>query len=802
SKSSPQSTYSFVGEVINYTITVNNTGNVSFFDVEIVDPKAEITSENPIPVIDPFTSYEATAEHIVTQEDLDAGSYMNQATATGLLKTGDPITTTTNKVTLNAVQNPSISVTKASSTSDYDEVGDVIEYTFTIKNTGNVTLTDITLSDPKATILSANPVATLAPEEEITLTGEHVVTQADLDAGEYRNTASVIAVSPKNVTVNNTSNEVIVPAVQEPSLALTKSSSTLFYDEQGDVISYEFLVENTGNVTLTDIVITEPKAVITSGSPIAKLAPGETATVTAQHEVVLQDINDGSYANTATAEGKDTNNDAVPATSNEVIVPAVQSASIGLEKNALAPTYAEVDEILSYELIVTNTGNVTVSDIKITDELTGTTQQNVGSLNPGESTSITVNYDGVTQEDLDTGSIPNTASAQGLDPNSEVVEAEAEELVEAIQNGASEIVKVADRQQYEALDEVINYTITVTNIGNVTLTDVTATDPLSGLNEQIASLAPGQSEEFATSIQVTQADLDNGVILNTATANGFTPTNEEVTDTDDVTVDALRNGSIEIVKTPAPKVYNAPDTQITYTLTVTNNGNLTLDEVEVNDPLTSFTTTIPTLVPGQTEIFTTTYTTTQTDVDNGFVDNEATAQGFTTQDELVNDVDQARIIAQISPGIEVTKNASPKFFNSLGEVITYEIVVTNTGNVTLTNVSVVDPKTGFTETIPSFAPGQSVSYSTEYTIQQQDVDNNRFSNEVTATGTTPDGSQVSDRDDALVFISGQPAIELEKTASPLIFDQAGQQLTYTLVATNIGEQDLTNVIIFDQKTGD
>ncbi|MEP2486059.1 MAG: hypothetical protein ABJH64_13800, partial [Algoriphagus sp.] len=802
SKSSPQSTYSFVGEVINYTITVNNTGNVSFFDVEIVDPKAEITSENPIPVIDPFTSYEATAEHIVTQEDLDAGSYMNQATATGLLKTGDPITTTTNKVTLNAVQNPSISVTKASSTSDYDEVGDVIEYTFTIKNTGNVTLTDITLSDPKATILSANPVATLAPEEEITLTGEHVVTQADLDAGEYRNTASVIAVSPKNVTVNNTSNEVIVPAVQEPSLALTKSSSTLFYDEQGDVISYEFLVENTGNVTLTDIVITEPKAVITSGSPIAKLAPGETATVTAQHEVVLQDINDGSYANTATAEGKDTNNDAVPATSNEVIVPAVQSASIGLEKNALAPTYAEVDEILSYELIVTNTGNVTVSDIKITDELTGTTQQNVGSLNPGESTSITVNYDGVTQEDLDTGSIPNTASAQGLDPNSEVVEAEAEELVEAIQNGAIEIVKVADRQQYEALDEVINYTITVTNIGNVTLTDVTATDPLSGLNEQIASLAPGQSEEFATSIQVTQADLDNGVILNTATANGFTPTNEEVTDTDDVTVDALRNGSIEIVKTPAPKVYNAPDTQITYTLTVTNNGNLTLDEVEVNDPLTSFTTTIPTLVPGQTEIFTTTYTTTQTDVDNGFVDNEATAQGFTTQDELVNDVDQARIIAQISPGIEVTKNASPKFFNSLGEVITYEIVVTNTGNVTLTNVSVVDPKTGFTETIPSFAPGQSVSYSTEYTIQQQDVDNNRFSNEVTATGTTPDGSQVSDRDDALVFISGQPAIELEKTASPLIFDQAGQQLTYTLVATNIGEQDLTNVIIFDQKTGD
>ncbi|MHA7131971.1 DUF7507 domain-containing protein [Algoriphagus namhaensis] len=801
SKSSPQSTYSFVGEVIDYVITINNDGNVSFFDVEIVDPKAEITSENPVPVIDPFSSYEATAQHIVTQADLDAGSYQNQAQANGLLKTGDPISTTTNRVTLNAVQNPSISIIKESSTADYDEVGDVIDYTFTIENTGNVTLSEITVSDPKVLITSPNPVATLSPGYSITLTAEHVVTQEDLDAGEYRNTASVAARSPKNVTVNDLSNEVIVPAVQEPSLKLTKSTATESYDEQGDVISYEILVENTGNVTLSNIEVTDPKAVITDGNPIASLAPGESATITAEHVVILQDINDGFYTNLATAIGKDTNDQDVPATSNEVTVPAIQTASISLEKKAIAPTYSEVDEIVSYEITVTNTGNVTVTDILITDELTGTSDQNVGDLDPGESTSITVDYDGVTQEDLDSGEIPNTASAVGLDPNDEQVIAEGDELVEAVQSGAIEILKVADRQQYESVDEVINYTITITNIGNVTLTDITATDPLSGLDVQIASLAPEESETYSTSITVTQADLDNGAILNTATTSGFTPTLEEVTDTDDVTVTALRNGSIELIKTPEPKFYEAPDTEIVYTLTVTNDGNLTLNEVVVNDPLTGFETTIPTLAPGQTELFTTNYTTTQADVDAGFVDNVATARGLTTQDEEVNDTAEARIVSLQSPGISVTKAASPKFFNLLGEEIAYEIVVTNTGNVTLTNVQVNDPKTGFTNTIPTLAPGQALTFSTSYTIQQLDVDARRFTNEVVATGTAPSGTQVTDRDDAVVFIQGDPAIELEKTANPLIFDEAGEEITYTLTATNIGSQSLSNVVISDPLTG-
>jgi len=59
-----------------------------------------------------------------------------------------------------------------------------------------------------------------------------------------------------------------------------------------------------------------------------------------------------------------------------------------------------------------------------------------------------------------------------------------------------------------------------------------------------------------------------------------------------------------------------------------------------------------------------------------------------------------------------------------GEVITYNVVVTNSGNETLTNVVVNDPLTGLNETIASLAPGATQSFTTTYTVQQSDIDNN------------------------------------------------------------------------------
>ena len=63
----------------------------------------------------------------------------------------------------------------------------------------------------------------------------------------------------------------------------------------------------------------------------------------------------------------------------------------------------------------------------------------------------------------------------------------------------------------------------VTNTGNVTLTAVGVTDPLPGLSAvtcPVATLAPAASTTCTATYTVTQADLDAGSIVNTATAIG------------------------------------------------------------------------------------------------------------------------------------------------------------------------------------------------------------------------------------------------------------------------------------------
>ena len=100
----------------------------------------------------------------------------------------------------------------------------------------------------------------------------YTVTQADLDAGKVVNTAKASAVYDGEEITDNDS--ITLPAIANPSLKVTKSADVESYNEVGQVINYTITVKNTGNVTLTDIVVIDPKATITGGSPIAGLAPG------------------------------------------------------------------------------------------------------------------------------------------------------------------------------------------------------------------------------------------------------------------------------------------------------------------------------------------------------------------------------------------------------------------------------------------------------------------------------------------------------------------------------------------------
>jgi len=108
------------------------------------------------------------------------------------------------------------------------------------------------------------------------------------------------------------------------------------------------------------------------------------------------------------------------------------------------------------------------------------------------------------------------------------------------------LVKSASVQSYPAAGTPITYTYTVTNTGDVTLTSVTVTDPMTGLSaidcgggsDVIASLAPAASATCTASYTTTAADVKAGSITNTGTATGTTPAGSAVSYHSSLTIPA------------------------------------------------------------------------------------------------------------------------------------------------------------------------------------------------------------------------------------------------------------------------
>ena len=111
-----------------------------------------------------------------------------------------------------------------------------------------------------------------------------------------------------------------VSANQAPEITITKAAIENSYSRVGEVIHYTLLITNTGNVTLTNVVASDPNAVVTCNGAPYTLAPNATATCSATHTVTAADMTAGSIVNTASVEGYDPANQRVTDNSNTVTV--------------------------------------------------------------------------------------------------------------------------------------------------------------------------------------------------------------------------------------------------------------------------------------------------------------------------------------------------------------------------------------------------------------------------------------------------------------------------------------------------
>ncbi|WP_299261849.1 hypothetical protein, partial [uncultured Aquimarina sp.] len=654
-----------VGDIITYTFTVENTGNVSIDTITIDDT---LTGSTDLPVtpssLAPGEIGTATATYTITQTDIDTGSVTNSAIAEGEDPNGDPVVDVsddgdetvdgpdadsdpTNDPTItDLTPNPELRLTKTSVVGGTGAVGDIITYTFTVENTGNVSIDTITIDDTLtgSTDLPVTP-STLLPGEIGTATATYTITQTDIDTGSVTNSATVEGEDPNGDPVVDVSDDgdettdgpdadsdptndpTITDLTPNPELTMTKTSVVGGTGAVGDIITYTFTVENTGNVSIDTITIDDTLTGSTD-LPVtpSSLAPGEIGTATATYVITQTDVDTGSVTNSATVEGEGPNGDPVvdvsdngdettdgpdadsDPTNDPTITDLTPNPELTMTKTSVVGGTGAVGDIITYTFTVENTGTVTVDTITIDDTLTGSTDLPVtpSILLPGEIGTATATYV-ITQTDVDTGSVTNSATVEGEDPNGDPVvdvsddgdettdgpDADSDPtndptITDLTPNPELTMTKTSVVGGTGAVGDIITYTFTVENTGTVTVDTITIDDTLTGSTDlpvTPSSLAPGEIGTATATYTITQTDINTGSVTNSATVEGEDPNGDPVIDvsddgdetvdgpdadsdpTNDPTVTILTNDpELTLVKTSVLSGSNVGDI-ITYTFT-------------------------------------------------------------------------------------------------------------------------------------------------------------------------------------------------------------------------------------------
>ena len=421
------------GDTISYTFEVTNNSQVTLTGIELSDPQADV-SGGPIATLAPGATDTDTfsAVYTLTQSDVDEGSFTNLATVTSA-EGASAIDVDTRSFS----GSPAMSLTKIGVLNDDDattglSAGDSISYVFSIENTGTVTLTNISVSDAGATV-SGGPIASLQPGQidDTTISGSYVVTQPDIDAGLYENTAS--ANSAEGVNANDIHEQMLSGS---PAMVLTKTG-VLNDDDSipglsvGDTISYSFAVENVGNVTLTDISVGDLGATLTGG-PIASLAPGASnSSIGGSYTVTQSDIDAGSYSNTALASSAE---GATAGDTSNVVLAGNPSLSLFVDSQWTDDDNSgglSVGDLITYDFDLFNDGNVTLTNVNVTVSVANAdvtiSGGPIAALAPGDvdgfpdPSTITGVYT-ITQDDINAGSYTLLATGRSTQADSSSVQ--------------------------------------------------------------------------------------------------------------------------------------------------------------------------------------------------------------------------------------------------------------------------------------------------------------------------------------------------------------------------------------------
>ncbi len=781
------------GGTATFTFTFENTGNVPLATISttpsICSPTITGGDTNNNGVFDPGEIWIATCSvpNVTTDLTNDFTLVMSDGVT--------PITLTDSaSVTVVTTNAPAIAILK-----DADQLinsGDTANFTISVTNIGNADLTNIIVTDPLVPTCNNN-FATLAIGETQTYT----CAQTNVTA-TFTNTANVVGTTPTATQVNASDTANVTVFLAAPSITINKTpdTQTIGY---GSTATFDIRVENNGNVDLTNVGVIDALTA-TCNNTIGALTVGQVVTYTCNATNVIAD-----FTNTAVVSGTTPTNATINDTDDAAVVVQV-IGGINIEKTPDTQT-VQPGTTVNFVMTVTNTGNSPLSNVTVTDPIctTGPTLASGDANTDGilQTTETWVYNCAVANALVD---FTNTATAQGTAPDTAVVNDTDTATVDVL--GAPGIsIDKSPNVQIVIIGGTANFTMTVTNSGDLPLSNITVTDPvcttgptLTGGDTNTDGILQ-TTETWTYSCAVTPV---NAPFNNTATVTGTAPDTTVVTDSDNATVsiNTVNAPAIALDKTPAFASVNA-GTPVNFIITISNIGVVPLNNVVVTDDQCD---AAPVLTGGDTNtdgILQTTETWTYTcgvaTVVTGFTGTATvTADDGAATNVTASDSSTVTINGSGAPVISLDNTPDVQTVNS-GGTANFVIAISNPGTVPLQNLIVTDP-------LCAAAPVYNVGDLNNDNILQDDEIwtyscstlnvTQPFTNTASVIADDGAGNNVTASDSVVVIVNGvignAPSIDLMVTPNQQSVLQ-GDTATFTVFVINNGNVDLDNVIVTD-----
>ncbi|KUL27679.1 DUF7507 domain-containing protein [Actinoplanes awajinensis] len=724
------------------------------------------------------------------------------------------------------------------------EAGDTVGYTYTVTNNGDRTMDLITLTDSLGATITC-PQATLAVAASMTCTAAtlYTVTQARVDAGTAISGGATVTATPAagSPTSFGPFTTPVSVALAAPAITFTVTPAPATPVRAGDTVGYTYRVRNTGNVTLHALAVTD--TLISSVTcPGGTLAVGAQVDCTsdAPYPVLQADVDAGLPVHDDAVAALLTPANVTVTASGSGPVPVVSpSAGLGVVSTAtIAPAghsgAVRAGDTITFQYVVTNTGNVTMLDIRVIDTLTGTAVCPGGPLAVHATVTCTSAAYPVTQADVDAGlALVATARAGGRAPAAATVTDYGSDAVTLPVISADLRLRITSdagvtpgAHRYAATaGDVVMFQFDVVNDGTVTMRGITVTDELTGTAVcPSATLAVGvlMTCISGSAYTVTQADVDAGKPLGPASYVSATGPGSAVTVRFGpaytyvpvaVGAPALTGMVTAAVDPPGRQGAAEPGDHIGWSYLITNNGNVTMTGVAVTDPAAG-TVTCPRAVLAVRDVMTCTanipYPVTQADVDDGGpITDEAWVSGSGARFGPFS-ASVALVTAAPALTLTMTPQVAPAGHAAgvtAGDTIIFRYAVSNTGNTTVERIALADTRTGAaTCATTALARGEQMTCVSNRpsAVTQPEVDAGRaLTASATLTGARPGATTTSTFATASAgvrVVTAAPKLVAKQTAAWTDRDGDGRlsladDVVSTIVVTNTGNVTVTGLTV-------